>query len=406
MVIDEAHKLRNAWRTTARVGQALKSALEGRRKILLTATPLQNSLMELYGLSTMIDEHLFGDPNAFRSRYVNSGGDLDGLRERLSTFCKRTLRRQVLEYVRYTRRKALTQPFTPSDVEQRLYDGVSAFLQRDDTYAVPASQQHLLVLLMRKLLASSSSAIAGTLEGLKIRLEAIRDGRSKAAEAVSLADFAAADEIDQALVEEWADLVPEQEKQEVSKPIDPVRLRAEIAEIDQLAVAARGIKADTKTAALLTALRVGFESQAETGAERKALIFTESRRTQEYLNRYLEAHGYGGQTVLFNGTNADPASRAIYDRWVQANRDAGRVTGSRPVDIRAALIEHFRDKASIMIATEAAAEGVDLQFSLPGHQLRSALEPATYRATNWAMPSVWPEARCDSHKFPERAERG
>lgn len=362
VVIDEAHKLRNAWRPNARVGQALKGALEGRRKILLTATPLQNSLMELYGLSTIIDEHLFGDPNAFRSRYVNAGGDLDGLRERLSTFCKRTLRRQVLEYVRYTRRKALTQPFSPSDAEQSLYDGVSAFLQRDDTYAVPASQQHLLVLLMRKLLASSSSAIAGTLEGLKVRLEAIRDGRPEAADPISLADFAAADEIDQALIEEWADLVPEPEEQEAGDAFDPVRLRAEIAEIDRLAVAAREIQADTKTAALLTALRIGFESQTEMGAERKALIFTESRRTQEYLNRYLEAHGYAGQTVLFNGTNADPASRAIYDRWVEANRDGGRVTGSRPVDIRAALIEHFRDYASIMIATEAAAEGVNLQF--------------------------------------------
>ena len=164
VVIDEAHKLRNAYRTSNKVGQALKWATDGRKKLLLTATPLQNSLMELYGLSTLIDEHLFGDPNAFRSKYVNSGGDLGELRQRLAKFCKRTLRKQVLEYIRYTQRRALTRPFRPTDDEQALYDAISRFLQRDDTYAIPARQRHLTVLILRKLLASSSHAIAGTLD--------------------------------------------------------------------------------------------------------------------------------------------------------------------------------------------------------------------------------------------------
>ncbi len=97
-------------------------------------------------------------------------------------------------------------------------------------------------------------------------------------------------------------------------------------------------------------------------AARKALIFTESRRTQEYLRNFLEANGYGGQIVLFNGTNADPPSRQVIDRWIEANAGSGRVTGSRSVDSRTALIEYFRDHATLMIATEAAAEGVNLQF--------------------------------------------
>ena len=58
VVIDEAHKLRNAHRDSNRMGQALRRALAGRKKLLLTATPLQNSLMKLYGLSTLLDEHL------------------------------------------------------------------------------------------------------------------------------------------------------------------------------------------------------------------------------------------------------------------------------------------------------------------------------------------------------------
>ncbi|MDC8446258.1 MAG: DEAD/DEAH box helicase [Nitrosomonas sp.] len=74
VVIDEAHKLRNAYRESNRIGQGIRWATQDCRKLLLTATPLQNSLLELYGLSTLIDEHLFGDVNAFRSQYVSTGG--------------------------------------------------------------------------------------------------------------------------------------------------------------------------------------------------------------------------------------------------------------------------------------------------------------------------------------------
>ena len=97
-------------------------------------------------------------------------------------------------------------------------------------------------------------------------------------------------------------------------------------------------------------------------ASQKALIFTESRRTQEYLKRYLEANGYAGKLVLFNGTNSDPMSRRIVQDWIDANQSSGRVTGSRQIDSRTALVENFRDQAQIMIATEAAAEGVNMQF--------------------------------------------
>ena len=119
---------------------------------------------------------------------------------------------------------------------------------------------------------------------------------------------------------------------------------------------------DTKSQTLLKALEIGFEQMAATGAARKALVFTESRRTQDYLKSYLESHGYPGQVVLFNGTNGGPEAKGIYECWIERNRDTGRVSGSRAVDLRTALIEHFRDDATILLATEAAAEGINLQF--------------------------------------------
>jgi hypothetical protein len=144
--------------------------------------------------------------------------------------------------------------------------------------------------------------------------------------------------------------------------LDRKRLNEEIAELDRLQAWAHGIGTDTKTRALLQALEVGFKAMSDTGANRKALIFTESKRTQLYLKTFLENNGHAGQVVLFSGTNSGPEAANIYQNWITQNQGSGRITGSKDIDIRTALIEHFRDSASILIATEAAAEGVNMQF--------------------------------------------
>ena len=362
VVIDEAHKLRNAYRESNKIGQGLRWATEDCRKLLLTATPLQNSLLELYGLSTLIDEHLFGDVNAFRSQYVSAGGDLDGLRQRLSGFCRRTLRNQVTEYIRYTERRAITRPFRPTDDEHQLYEAISAFLQRPDSYAIPHRQRHLTELILRKLLASSSLAVAGTLETMKVRLEVLRDEKIQ-----DDPDFAeqliAEEDIEEDLLDEILEIdPPEEEGNTPQQTINRKQLKEEIDLLAHLATWARSIGTDTKTRSLLSALEIGFQQMAITGAQRKALIFTESRRTQIYLKEYLEANGHAGQVVQFSGTNNSPDATAIYENWLAANQGTGRIAGSRDIDIRTALIEHFRDQAGIMIATEAAAEGVNIQF--------------------------------------------
>lgn len=361
VVIDEAHKLRNVYRPSNKVGQGIRWATENCRKLLLTATPLQNSLLELYGLSTLLDEHLFGDVNSFRSQFMGAGASLDALRQRLAGFCKRTLRRQVTEYIRYTERRPITRPFKPSDDEHALYESVSAFLQREDSYALPHRQRHLAALILRKLLASSSHAIAATLDALRLRLEALRDEQLQSDPELT-ERLIEGEELEDELLDE---ILAEDDAPETQAPppaIDRQKLREEIAVLKRLADWARSIGIDTKTRTLLQALEIGFEKLAGIGASRKAVIFTESRRTQEYLKTFLESHGYRGQVVLFNGTNSGPEATAVYERWVAANRDTGRASGSRAVDVRTALIEHFRDHATILIATEAAAEGVNLQF--------------------------------------------
>src|SRR3989344_857386 len=161
-VLDEAHKLRNVYRNS-KIAVSIKKSLESVPKLLLTATPLQNSLLELYGLVNILDPYTFGDIQSFKSQFVRlnteENSNFDDLKERLSHFCKRTLRKQVLEYIKFTNRIPLTKEFTPTKEEQELYNKVSAYLQKDNLYALPSAQRHLMTLILRRLLASSTFAL-------------------------------------------------------------------------------------------------------------------------------------------------------------------------------------------------------------------------------------------------------
>jgi superfamily II DNA or RNA helicase len=371
VVIDEAHKLRNAYRESNRLGQRIRWATEDRKKLLLTATPLQNSLLELYGLSTLIDNRLFGDLASFRAQYINHSGDISGLRDRLKAFCWRTLRSQVIEFVRYTERKLITRPFKPTEQEHKLYEAVSNYLKRGDTYALPSGQKHLLILLVRKVLASSPYAVAGTLEIMRNRLIRMREEAKQNASALDL--LISDEEIDDDLLDEILEdeedglideesALSEKKPETYSKQIDLQKLDAEINELTDYIRWARSLGIDTKTRALLKALDIGFSAMEEMGAAKKVVIFTESRRTQNWLKEFLEGNGYAGQVLTFNGTNKDDASGQIYQEWLAANKGTGRISGSRQVDLRTAIIDRFRDQANILIATEAGAEGLNLQF--------------------------------------------
>lgn len=373
-VLDEAHKLRNAHRESNRMGQALRRALAGRKKLLLTATPLQNSLMELYGLSTLLDEHLFGDEKTFRKDYINQGADREGLKVRLANYVHRTLRKNVLEYIKYTQRKTLTQPFEPTDAEHALYERISAFLQREESYALPKRQRHLTSLILRKLLASSPYAVQGTLARIKQRLEALQASAATQTEVQTenWVENLVAEDLDSDYSDDFEDFNESAENLENDdNALNKKRLTEEILELEEFIQAADDLTVDTKANALLKALELGFKNMEELGAARKAIIFTESKRTQAYLYEFLTAKGYEGKLVSFSGSNNSEQATAIYQNWLKEHQGTDRITGAPQVDRRTALIDYFRkvdspngDKqgAEIMLATEAAAEGVNLQF--------------------------------------------
>ena len=358
VVIDEAHRLRNVYKPSNVIANTLKLALAGKDKLLLTATPLQNSLLELFGLVSFIDEHAFGDLKSFREQFANLNQEqvFQTLKMRLAPVCHRTLRRQVLPYIKYTQRLPLVEEFTPEESEDRLYALVSEYLQRDNLQALPSSQRSLMTLVLRKLLASSTFAIAGALSSISARLKAKlkKQEPAEALDAELERDYESLADTE----EEWGDDEPDAPLSDA----DRAAIEQEIIELDSFATLATSINHNAKGKALLKALNIAFGKTTQLGGAQKAIIFTESRRTQSYLLRLLSDSPFAEGIVLFNGSNTDDRSKQIYAAWADRHAGTDNITGSRTADMRSALVDYFREQGRIMIATEAGAEGINLQF--------------------------------------------
>ncbi len=360
VVLDEAHRLRNVYKPSNVIARTLKEALAGvHSKVLLTATPLQNSLLELYGLVSIIDDRVFGDLDSFRAQFSSQSKELafNGLRARLAPVCKRTLRRQVQPYVSYTARRAIVQEFTPSDEERELSYLVADYLRRPNLKALPEGQRQLISLVLWKLLASSSHAIAGALETMSNRLQKLLDESSEVSSLTEALDedYESLDEI----ADEWSEQGDDEPE---TGNENRVAIAQEIKELKHFKELASNIRENAKGQALLTALDRAFEELERLKAPKKAIIFTESKRTQEYLLNLLAETTYGEGIVLFNGTNSDARAQAVYKDWLKRHQGTDHISGSKTADTRAALVEHFKESGTVMIATEAGAEGINLQF--------------------------------------------
>lgn len=347
VVVDEAHKLRNVFNPNNIIANRIKEAIEPFKKLLLTATPLQNNLMELYGLSLLIDDSFFGDKEYFRKHFVKDYDDNKiELRDRLSHFVHRTLRKQVQKYVKYSKRITETFKFTPSKEEDILYNSITEFIQSNPTFGVKNGQNWLISMILRKLLSSSTSAVINTLETIKTRLVRLISGK----DAGKLTDIL--DDEDDVEIDEYLD--------DNSEEIDLSKVNDELTKIKECLSLAYSIEDDKKAFRLLEAIDFLF-SKVGTKRAMKILIFTESRKTQDYLFKFLNNHGYSN-TVLFNGGNSDPKTQVIYNSWISKPENASALNNSKGTNIRSAILDYFKNTADIMISTEAGAEGLNIQF--------------------------------------------
>lgn len=343
----------------ARTAARVKQALVGTPMLLLTATPIQNSLTEMWGLVQYVEPTgtLLGDLGTFRTvfcdgddRRIRPGQD-DELKRRLATVCQRTLRRQAQAFMAkaFTQRAARLFEYSMSPDEAQLYDDVTAYLMDPKTLAFRGTHRRLLLIGFHRRMGSSVVALADSLQAVADRLRRKLEGTGDTLQLFE-ADF---DD------EEPSATTGEEEAIEHAEP----ELVAEMKRVQAMADRARALPIDSKAEQLCAAVRY---AQARPDGSGKVVIFTEALSTQTYLEQVLVDAGIvaAGQVTLFRGQNTGPKAAAALERWERevASRMPADARPSRSVAVRLALVHEFATFTSVFIATEAGAKGLNLQF--------------------------------------------
>ena len=375
VVIDEAHEIfaglhkrydrdgiYDETSDDALMAHRVRSFLRTSPVLLLTATPMQNSLAELWGLVQYVEPTgtLLGDITTFREVFCADDdrtlvpGQEHELQRRLGSVLQRTLRRQAQEFLDrpFTQRRCRLYEYEMSSDERSLYDDVTEYLLQPSLYAFAGSQRRLLLIGFHRRMASSIPALAASLENVAARLRRLKAGQPAAVSTEDLRDL-----------EDEEDVEVEAEEQTV--PADTGVVAKELSLVEDFVARARSLPHDAKARSFQDAIRVILERGRDGRGSGKAVVFTESITTQEYLRRLLLDMGLGDEDVtLFRGTNDHGRAKQAHARWVQ---EEGRnlPPGTRPtreVAVRLALVHEFRTRSKVLVCTEAGAKGLNLQF--------------------------------------------
>jgi superfamily II DNA or RNA helicase len=331
--------------------------------LLLTATPMQNSLAELWGLVQYVEPTgtLLGDIATFRKVFCSEDdrslvpGQEHELKRRLAMVQRRTLRRQAQEFLDrpFTQRRCRLYEYSMSDAERLLYDDVSEYLLEPSLYAFAGRQRRLLLIGFHRRMASSIKALAASLENVAARLRDLQAGLHSDATVINvLQDLEDEEEI-------------EDPSEEPAAPIDGATLVAELARIEGFIARAESLPNDAKARSFQEAIKVILELGLDGRGSGKAVVFTESITTQEYLRSLLLAIGLGDEDItLFRGVNDRPRAQQALARWQleEGFRFAPGARPSREVSMRLALVHEFRTRSKVLVCTEAGAKGLNLQF--------------------------------------------
>lgn len=359
VVIDEAHKLRNIHTNKTVIAENISNAIKNSKKLLLTATPIQNSLLDILGLTNIINPNIFPSKKIFNENYIKNYNDnKEELSIRLNSIIHRTLRNDVKPYINFTKRITKTFDFYQTAEEEEIYNLIREILYINSTesYIIPNNQRHLLVLILSKLLSSSYYALESTLQTIHKRLILLKNPE------VFLSNKKPnylTNDIDYQVIEDQTLLDSEEINNESITTVDHDILEKEIALISNIISKINNLKIDSKFDALVNAINYSFNYLSNNSAPKKVLIFTESKKTQEYLFKMLQTKGFN-KIVLFNGSNDDENSKKIYQRW--AERKDPKLLTNKNVNMRQAILDEFKTNSEILISTEAGAEGLNMQF--------------------------------------------
>jgi superfamily II DNA or RNA helicase len=379
VVIDEAHEifagLHKRYERDGTYDETSDEALMAHRVrgflrstpvLLLTATPMQNSLPELWGLVQYVEPTgtLLGDIATFRKVFCDEDdrtlvpGQEHELQRRLAMVLQRTLRRQAQEFLDrpFTQRRCRLYEYAMSDDERSLYDDVTEYLLQPSLCAFAGRQRRLLLIGFHRRMASSLSALAASLENVAARLRRLQAGLPPGDTGL---------EVLRDLEDEDDDSAENGSPESESSAVDPNTLASELALVESFVARARSLPHDAKARSFLDAINVILELGRDGSGSGKAVVFTESITTQEYLRKLLMNNGLSDEEVtLFRGVNDHPRAQEAYARWKEeegARFNAG-VRPSREVAVRLALVHEFRTRSKVLICTEAGAKGLNLQF--------------------------------------------
>ena len=219
VVIDEAHEIFSGLHKRygrdgiydeasdeALMAHRVRGFLRSAPVLLLTATPMQNSLAELWGLVQYVEPTgtLLGDITTFRKVFCSEDdrtlvvGQEHELQRRLATVLQRTLRRQAQEFLErpFTQRRCRLYEYAMSDDERSLYDDVTEYLLEPMLYAFAGRQRRLLLIGFHRRMASSIPALAASLQGVAERLRRLTGGQPAKGALDDLRDLEDDDEVE------------------------------------------------------------------------------------------------------------------------------------------------------------------------------------------------------------------
>jgi hypothetical protein len=279
-VFDEATALSPVYQENSTQAKTLKRIAGDSFKLLLTGTPIEKNIMDLYGLMYFIDESILPDEKEYLTRYLRKPENYPELAELVGKYCFRTLRSQAKHYAKVPERLLITLEYTQSAKERELYELLYAYINKPNKLAFPEMDTYDLALRLLGLQSSSTVAILQTVKGIIRRLESMPNAEN------------------------------------------------ELRELHRIQAMAESITEDAKIKLLLTVLEKDFALMKKTGANRKAVIFTESIETQKYLFSFLRDKY---KTLLYNGS-------ADYS-----------------------VIRQFKTDGEVLISTDNGARGFNLE---------------------------------------------
>jgi superfamily II DNA or RNA helicase len=328
VVVDEAHKMaayRYGEKMTKtdryRLGELLSRT--SNFLLFLTATPHRGDPENFRLFLDLLQPGLFANTSLLIESVQNADNPLflRRLKEDLKDFEGRPL---------FPPRHVATKAYRLNDDEKRLYNAVTEYVEKSYNKALAAEKRNVAfaLLILQRRLASSLRAVRRSLERRKERLEELLKLGKWLAERGTVDEEELEDAPEAERLKREEELVERLTAAETRE-----ELQAEIntlADLIRLAREAERHEVETK----LTELRRVMEDEQLQQTREKLLIFTESRETLEYLAEKLKDWGYSVVT-LHGGMNLDARIRAEHE---------------------------FRERAQVMVSTEAGGEGINLQF--------------------------------------------